>query len=168
MELIPILSTIILVATISTLLLAIGAYILYKVRERKGEQAAVVKPATVQAELVTPSARKQGTGRSLYSEPQGQQYKQPAPQPIFFQQNHSILSTKQPRVSPSYQSTNSAQNQPKQFTGSTQPRGYQGPGYATQGQGGQSEKKVKFQQYTSDGYVAAKKDDKNSGALKWR
>ena len=36
MELIPILSLIILVATISTFILAVGAYILYKIRERKG------------------------------------------------------------------------------------------------------------------------------------
>ncbi len=35
MELIPILSTIILVATISTFILAVGAYILYNIRERK-------------------------------------------------------------------------------------------------------------------------------------
>ncbi len=35
MELIPILSTIILVATISTFILAVGAYILYKIREGK-------------------------------------------------------------------------------------------------------------------------------------
>ena len=55
MELIPILSTIILVATISTFLLAIGAYILYKVREAKGQQAIAPQPATVRAELVTPS-----------------------------------------------------------------------------------------------------------------
>ena len=44
MELIPVLSTIILIATISTFLLAIGAYILYKVREGKGQQAAAPIP----------------------------------------------------------------------------------------------------------------------------
>ena len=54
MELIPILSTIILVATICTFILAIGAYILYKVRERKGQQAPYPKPSLVRAELVTP------------------------------------------------------------------------------------------------------------------
>ena len=48
MELIPILSTIILVATISTFLLAIGAYILYKVREktRKYFRPEVAEPAS--------------------------------------------------------------------------------------------------------------------------
>jgi hypothetical protein len=55
MELIPVLSTIILVATISTFLLAIGAYILYKIRESKGQQAIAPIPSTVRAELYTPA-----------------------------------------------------------------------------------------------------------------
>jgi hypothetical protein len=55
MELIPVLSTIILIATISTFLLAIGAYILYKIREGKGQQAVAPIPATVKAELYTPA-----------------------------------------------------------------------------------------------------------------
>ena len=55
MELIPVLSTIILVATISTFLLAIGAYILYKIREGKGQQSAVPIPSTVRADLYTPA-----------------------------------------------------------------------------------------------------------------
>jgi hypothetical protein len=54
MELIPILSTIILVATICTFILAIGAYILYKIRERRGEQIQRIPPSSVRAELVTP------------------------------------------------------------------------------------------------------------------
>ena len=55
MELIPILSLIILVATISTFMLAVGAYILYKIRERKGITAQVAQPAALPAELVTPA-----------------------------------------------------------------------------------------------------------------
>jgi hypothetical protein len=55
MELIPVLSTIILIATISTFLLAIGAYILYKVRDGRGQQAAAPIPSTVKAELLTPT-----------------------------------------------------------------------------------------------------------------
>lgn len=38
MELIPILSTIIIVATVSTLLFAIGSYIIYKVQEKRFDQ----------------------------------------------------------------------------------------------------------------------------------
>lgn len=55
MELIPILSLIILVATISTFVLAVGAYVLYKIRERKGRIATSSQPATIEAELIIPS-----------------------------------------------------------------------------------------------------------------
>ena len=55
MELIPILSLIILVATISTFMLAVGAYILYKIRERKGVSAPAAQPAALPAELITPA-----------------------------------------------------------------------------------------------------------------
>ena len=54
MELIPILSTIILVATISTFILAVGAYILYKIRESKYQQAPAPAQEMQQAELVEP------------------------------------------------------------------------------------------------------------------
>jgi len=54
MELIPILSTIILVATISTFILAVGAYILYKIREHKYQEAPAPAPEMRQAELVEP------------------------------------------------------------------------------------------------------------------
>ncbi len=77
MELIPILSTIILVATICTFILAIGAYILYKIRERRGEQTQYSPPSTVQAELVAPEESahpvepyhvKSSEGRDTYQE----------------------------------------------------------------------------------------------------
>lgn len=55
MELIPILSLIVLTATVSTFILAVGAYILYKVRERKGQTITTQKPDVVQAEMVTPA-----------------------------------------------------------------------------------------------------------------
>lgn len=54
MELIPILSTIILVATISTFILAVGAYILYKIREQKYKEAPAPAPEMMNAELVEP------------------------------------------------------------------------------------------------------------------
>ncbi len=54
MELIPILSLIILVSTISTFILAVGAYVLYKIRERKGRIAKAKPPETIPAELVEP------------------------------------------------------------------------------------------------------------------
>ncbi|MCH7964410.1 MAG: hypothetical protein IH950_14345 [Bacteroidetes bacterium] len=55
MELIPILSTIILVATISTFILAVGAYILYKVQEKKEDQYARKEVEQEQAELLEPA-----------------------------------------------------------------------------------------------------------------
>jgi len=77
MELIPVLSTIILIATISTFLLAIGAYILYKIREGKGQQVVAPIPATVKAELYTPADIPVQVPR------QGPEI---APQPAFFEQ----------------------------------------------------------------------------------
>lgn len=55
MELIPILSTIILVATISTFILAVGAYILYKVQEKRADQYARREAATERAEFIEPA-----------------------------------------------------------------------------------------------------------------
>lgn len=53
MELITILSTIILIATISTFILSVGAYILFKVRSRRQEKASVKIVPSTNAELVT-------------------------------------------------------------------------------------------------------------------
>lgn len=54
MEIIPILSTIILIATICTFILSVGAYILYKVRERRRKNAAPAYERRVPAELIAP------------------------------------------------------------------------------------------------------------------
>ncbi len=54
MELIPILSTIILAATASTFILAVGAYILYKIREHRGKRNIIHSPVKYEAELLTP------------------------------------------------------------------------------------------------------------------
>lgn len=62
MELIPILSAIILIATISTFILAVGAYILYKVREKRGNIEKQQGYHQVEAELISP--------RTRYSEPE--------------------------------------------------------------------------------------------------
>jgi hypothetical protein len=53
MELIPILATIVLAATTSTFLLAVGAYILYKIRERRSKKN-LRRLYNREAELVTP------------------------------------------------------------------------------------------------------------------
>jgi hypothetical protein len=54
MELIPVLSTIILAATASTFLLAVGAYILYKIRERRIKKNIITPPLKYDAELLSP------------------------------------------------------------------------------------------------------------------
>ncbi len=57
MELIPILSTIILVATISTFILAVGAYILYKIRERKTPRISHSGFEQIESEYVEPELK---------------------------------------------------------------------------------------------------------------
>jgi hypothetical protein len=57
MELIPILSTIILVATISTFILAVGAYILYKIRERKTSNYTIYNQDQIESEYVEPALK---------------------------------------------------------------------------------------------------------------
>ena len=56
MQLVPILSTIILVGTIATFILAVAAYVLYKIRERRAHEDGVVQTQYVQEPhvLVTP------------------------------------------------------------------------------------------------------------------
>ena len=53
MELITILATIILIATISTFILSIGAYILYKIRNRRESKPIYQSVGRTKAELVT-------------------------------------------------------------------------------------------------------------------
>ena len=161
MELIPILATIILVATISTFILAIGAYILYKVRESRGQQVEVAQPATVQAELLTPEALEQQVtvesplpaGQVIYEQPKVPAYK-PSVEPIFVKQG---VGAKQPIQSPY------AAAKPFVAAKTEKPRraiqGQAAPGSLTD---------QKFMKYTSEGYVSTKEETKKQGALKWR
>jgi hypothetical protein len=73
MELVPILSTIILVGTVATFILAVAAYILYKIREGRAQQEPRMAPVTAQEPhvLVTPQ------------QPVGVLTGQPAPAQIF-------------------------------------------------------------------------------------
>jgi hypothetical protein len=169
MELIPILSTIILVATISTFLLAIGAYILYKARERKGRVASIAQPTEVKAELVTPAAA------SVL------QQQRMSPQPIIVEREPIIIqqqaqTPQQQRVNPRpqpftvyRQPINVNIQQPRQYTetGYVQQRGYQGQQTGASMTEGRQSRESKFMKYTSEGYVPAK-EDKDIGAVKWR
>lgn len=146
MELIPILSTIILVATISTFLLAIGAYILYKVREARGQKASIVAPSTVKAELLTPA---EAPAPLIIEQPRS------VPQPMYAENQY------QPSNDPSY-SAYSPYAVPKQYpdSGYSEVKNYQTP---------KSKTSPKYLKYTEEGYVPAanKKEEKNNGTLKW-
>jgi hypothetical protein len=77
-------------------LLAIGAYILYKVRESKGQKSAAPVPSTINAELFTPAV-------SLAQSPrQGQGF---TPQPIYVE----------PRPAPSFQQKKPVQAKENRF-----------------------------------------------------
>ncbi|HUX60800.1 MAG TPA: hypothetical protein VMV32_05770 [Ignavibacteriaceae bacterium] len=163
MELIPILSTIILVATISTFMLAVGAYILYKVRERKGIQVVSQQPSEINAELVTPVS------------PQPLPSERIKPQPIFIG-SQSAYQRPQPSSQPFQQRYSSGPipyngygNQPRNVSeqDNSQQRAYAGNLRNIQPQGEVKPKSAKFMKYTSEGYVPTK-EDKDSGALRWK
>ncbi len=146
MELIPILATIILMATISTFFLAIGAYVLYKIREKQGTQAEVVQPATIQAELITPEALVDMAPVAEHvpiHAPRVFERVPTAPEPIFVPGRI----TKQTAPQPAQQRAQTARPGP-------------GPVQAKPGE-------QKFMKYTAEGYVAPK-EEKKQGAVKWR
>jgi Na+-transporting NADH:ubiquinone oxidoreductase subunit NqrC len=95
MELIPILSTIILVATISTFILAVGAYILYKVQEKKADQYARKEVEQEQAELLEPA---DFGGRKLIIE-------EPKEKQVFEQHHYHPVETavKETKINRTYQ-----------------------------------------------------------------
>ncbi|MBZ0199441.1 MAG: hypothetical protein K8H86_06210 [Ignavibacteriaceae bacterium] len=160
MELIPILSTIILVATISTFILAIGAYILYKVRESTGQQATVAQAETIRGELVTPVEIQQRHPEQRV-----------IPQPIYVEQQQPfverqpIFVNQQGRPAPQNTQSRFAQVRPRQYAeGNYVEKSNSGRIPANQGT---QPSDTKFYKYTDEGYVSAK-EDKSSGALKWR
>ena len=164
MELIPILSLIILVATISTFMLAVGAYILYKLREKKGKVAQAPQPATVPAELLAPvpmyaeqpAAQPQPALRRTMAEQPFQREASEFQQPAYVPQPERQQAG--PELRPTYVS------QTPSFTESR----YHRPtseGFPQEGDKGQ---KKKMMRYTSDGYVEPTKEDKKEEGLKWR
>jgi hypothetical protein len=148
MELIPILSTIILVATICTFILAIGAYILYKIREGRQQRNYITKPASVQAELVTPADAQ------------------------FAQRERAKDHYPDRKVQPGISRDSKIQErQPSQSRYTPEPRGYKYSEEKISKERSKVEQRLsdenKFLKYTSDGYVTPE-EDRNSGAIKWR
>lgn len=153
MELIPILSLIMLVATIATFILAIGAYILYKIRERNNRIESESQKDTVQAELVTPSqiipdAEGVGeayTGDLLYT-------KDSHRRPLYTETRKS-----RPRMRPTYVAPifTKFDSQVSQQPSSAQVKE-------------RTTSREKFLRYTQDGYVEPTKDENKESTLKWR
>lgn len=158
MELIPILATIILMATISTFFLAIGAYVLYKIRERKGVRVEKLQPQTIKAELVTPellAEQAPAMAEQQMRAPAARPFERPNPpsyrpslEPIFVQKK---VSQPTPERVQAEAPAPVRQEAPKA-----------GPGPAPSQSG-----ERKFMKYTTEGYVSAK-EDKKQGAVKWR
>jgi hypothetical protein len=149
MELIPILSTIILVATISTFILAIGAYILYKVREAKGIGTQTPKPSEVKGELITPVAAPQKEQFPAYSERTSGFASQR--QPIFIKQEKM---GSQAKFTPEAQQYSAEKLSKEEVIGEkSRTRSATGP---------------KFMKYTSEGYFIPHEDNKNTEDLKWK
>lgn len=73
MELIPIFSLIVLVATFGTFVLAIGAYVMFRIRESRGRADHVRAAATFDADVIAPeplempSPSMKGSARRTYS-----------------------------------------------------------------------------------------------------
>ena len=162
MELIPILSLIVLVATISTFILAVGAYILYKIRERKGKVAQAAQPSSIAAELVAPTPviveQHTGTGiRRTYEEPY------PTRERVTDYQRTPSFEPQRaqggPEMRPTYVSTpptKAPTSSGTRYTNASEDR------YST------SERK-KFMRYTNEGYSEpAKEKTKKEDKLKWR
>jgi len=174
MELIPILSTIILVATISTFLLAIGAYVLYKARERRGLVAEAPHQTEIRAEVVTPAGMP--TPRMVEQQRiAGQQPMYAERQPVIIQQQAPSQAqqrmAQRPQAFTGYRQQPAGPNmqQPGQYneSGYVQQRGFQPQQYGAQPEEQAKQKDSKFLKYTSEGYVPVK-DNKDSGAAKWR
>lgn len=144
MELIPILSLIMLVATIATFVLAIGAYILYKIRERNGRLESENQKETVKAELVTPS-QVLSESRALNETYTGDLLQTRD----MHKSGHRMRKT---YVAPIY--TNTENQRSKQST-------------STQVKDRMTNQK-KYLRYTQDGYVEPGKDENKESTLKWR
>ncbi len=164
MELIPILSLIILVATISTFILSVGAYVLYKIREKKGQATEAPKPETIPAELITPQVAGQTTrltGTDLRRTYGDSEFR-------------STLG----ESAPMFRTGNGAATRPEMrptIVGSTMDEEtfepYRQPGKTTVNAERFSSTRGRFSRYTSTGYTEVEKKANtkdNEEPLKWR
>ena len=145
MELIPILSTIILVATISTFILAVGAYILYKIRESKYQQAPAPAPEMQHAELVEPEELPR---EKIYVE----DIVKPVTRVVKPEVRYRPVKQTETAFSPKYVAR--AEREPVRKTRVEHGIVPEVPD-------------SRFLKYTNEGYIAPE-EDKESGEIKWR
>jgi hypothetical protein len=124
--------------------LAIGAYILYKVRERKYQQSAGVQPSKYQAEVIMPA------------EPQVSHIS-PVPQQVYAE--HRVGQKPEefqraPQPSPAAFTPPPKEYSPESVKTSEIPKR-------------KLTDEKKFLKYTSEGYISPK-EDRSSGAVKWK
>ncbi len=166
MELIPILSLIILVATISTFILAVGAYILYKVRERKGVLSQAPQPSAIPAELIAPAPL---TADQRGISPERRTFEVVAPQqePGFDYQRQPTYGGREevsrgPELRPTYVGSGPSYSEGSRYQ---RPTGDNVRGTDSE----KSPSKKKFMRYTNEGYIEpAAKDKKQEDNLRWR
>ena len=164
MELIPILSLIILVATISTFILAVGAYILYKIRERKGVTAQVAQPSAIPAELVAPAPLMQ---EQRIISPERRTFEQQSSQ-----QGYGYEYQRQPSYNPPQEEQSRGPELKPTFVGSDQTYEQRLTGdnlRTNEADRSPSGSKKKYMRYTNEGYVEpTKQERKQEDNLRWR
>jgi hypothetical protein len=165
MELIPILSLIILVATISTFILAVGAYILYKVRERKGVASQAPQPAAVPAELVMPAPlvteqRIISPERRTFESPGQQEYGYEYQRPSGYGPPEEP--NRGPELRPTFVGPPSSGYSETRYQ---KPTGESSRNHEPE----RNTNKKKFVRYTNEGYVEPNRQDKKQeDNLRWR
>ncbi len=162
MELIPILSLIILVATISTFILAVGAYILYKIRERKGRTAQSAQPSAIPGELVAPvqlvGAQGETTRRTIIEE------RAPTRETMYETRRYSdVRENDGPEMRPTFVS-------PSTSSGAYVETKYQRPTSRETMESERPSQGRKFSRYTTDSSAELKKveNKKKEEPLRWR
>ncbi len=166
MELIPILSLIILVATISTFILAVGAYILYKIRERKGIASQAPQPAAVPAELIAPAPL---MAEQRVVTPERKTFESPGQQQEYgyeYQRQSGYAPQEEqrgPELRPTFVGNTPTYSESRYQRPTTESaRNYEPERERTPG-------KKKFVRYTNEGYVEPSRQDKRQeDNLKWR
>ncbi len=166
MELIPILSLIILVATISTFMLSVGAYILYKIRERKGMTTSAPQPSALPAELVAP-APLVSEQRIITPASERKTFDIPQQEYAFDQQRQQTYIPQEdynrgPELRPTFVGKAPSQYSETRYQRETgeQPKQYEQERKAAKG---------KFMRYTNEGYVdPSRQQERKEDNLRWR